>query len=36
MDAIISKKRKRLTVLIIGAVVTLQVLITIITVLVKN
>ena len=36
MDAIDIKKRKRLTLLIIGGVVTLQVVITIITVLVKN
>ena len=36
MDAIDTDKRKRLTLLIIGGVVLLQVLITIITVLVKN
>ena len=36
MDAIDIKKRKRLTLLIISGVVTLQVVITIITVLVKN
>lgn len=36
MDATDRKKRKHLTLLIIGGVVILQVMITIITVLVKN